>query len=157
VKRQFQNLNLQCWEHPQRLGDSQPCLCLQGDALASDLILEAINELKADGPPAKRTLTLRPNGRANPIDTIRIAFFTESNDLRQMSLTRDGTVAILEFTVKGLEKFRRAVDLWRNGSEDFSIHPEGSRKAKHLKKRDEMGSKDLASGEPWFWTSRMEP
>lgn len=73
-----------------------------------------------------------------------------------MSLTSEGTKALLEFTTAGMEEFRQAVLFWRNGGEDFCIYPEGSRKARHVKKRDELRAKDLASGALWFWTS-MDP
>jgi hypothetical protein len=73
-----------------------------------------------------------------------------------MSLTREGTKALLEFTAVGLEEFRQAVLEWQNGIEDFCIYPEGSRKTRHLKKRDELRAKDLASGALWFWSS-MDP
>jgi hypothetical protein len=73
-----------------------------------------------------------------------------------MSLTREGTKALLEFTEAGLAEFRRAVLCWPNGGEDFCIHPDGSRKARHVKKRDELRAKDLVSGALWFWSS-MDP
>ena len=157
VKRQFQNLNMECWEHPGKLGLSRPFICLQGDAAAAEVVLAAIDELTASGPPCRRTLTLRPHSRPQPISTLKISLVLESDELLQMSLTREDAQASLEFTVQGLEEFRRAVMLWRNGSEDFSVHPDGSRKARHIKKRDELRAKDLASGELWFWTPHTDP
>lgn len=139
------------------MGGSKPSLCMQGDSEAAKLLLDAIAELAADGEPAQRTLTLRPNRRPKAVFTLRMLLSAESDDLQQMSLTRGGTVARLEFTVKGLEAFRLAVVCWRDGGEDFSLYPYGSRKARHRKKRHELGSKDLASGELWFWTPHMDP
>lgn len=156
VKHQFQNLDLQCWEGT-GLGGSQPSLCLQADSAVADVLLAAIDELIASGPSSRRTLTLRKHARPKPIFTLRLGLVPESENLRQMSLTRDGDVAILEFTAKGLDEFRRAVVFWRDGGEDFSVHPHGSRKSRHLKMRDELGPKDLLSGELWFWTPRMDP
>jgi hypothetical protein len=63
-----------------------------------------------------------------------------------MLLTRDQDIAVFEFTPAGLSMFRNAVAAWRNGSEDFSVHPS-----------DDIGKKDLASGEVWFWTPFMDP
>jgi len=157
VKRQFQNLDLECWEHPGKLGLSRPFICLQGDAAAADVVLAAIDELAANEPPCRRTLTLQPHARPEPILTLKISLVLESDELLQMSLTRENTLASLEFTAKGMEEFRRAVMLWRNGGEDLSIHPDGSRKARHIKKRDELRAKDLASGELWFWTPYTNP
>ncbi|HVX12182.1 MAG TPA: hypothetical protein VHC22_13455 [Pirellulales bacterium] len=67
--------------------------------------------------------------------------------LAEMSLTIDRGTAILEFTPAGLKTFRDAVVTWRNGGEDFSVHP--SREAK--------GQKDKRSGEVWFWSPSTDP
>lgn len=156
MKRQFQNLNLQCWEHASRLGVAQPTLCVQGDSDTCDVLLAAIDELISDGPPATRRLTLIPGSHPDSITTIRLVLTSSGEDLRQMSLTRDGSSTTWEFTEVGIKSFREAVVLWRDGSEDFSLHPIGSRKARH-RQRNELGLKDLESGELWFWTPRMEP
>lgn len=67
-----------------------------------------------------------------------------------MSLTKDQAAAIFEFTPAGLARFREAVEDWRDDAEDFSVHPATRKKA-------DRGTKDLASGEVWFWTPRMDP
>src|SRR5262245_52765869 len=38
---------------------------------------------------------------------------------------RSGSVASLQFTARGLTRFREAVVAWLGGAEDFGIHPEG--------------------------------
>ena len=156
MKHQFQNLDFECWEHSEKLGLWRPCLCVQGGAAAAAVVLAAIDELAASGPTGRRTLTLQPHSRPHPIFTLSISLVAESDELRQMSLTREGTKALLEFTAVGLDEFRQAVLEWQNGIEDFCIYPEGSRKARHLKRRDELRAKDLASGALWFW-SNMDP
>ena len=135
-----------------RLGRSLPELCMQAAPEAIDALLLAVDELEADGPPAKRTLTLRPNERRKQCSTVRILLSPVSEDLRQMSITRQDRMAVLEFTPKGLEKFREALSCWRAGGEDFSIHPHPERN-----KKSGLGTKDLESGELWFWTPRMDP
>jgi hypothetical protein len=72
-------------------------------------------------------------------------------DLLEMFATRVESTAILEFTPPGLQKFHRALELWRDGGEDFSVHPnrEGA-------KDRAQPTKDLNSAEVWFWRA-MQP
>lgn len=147
MKQQFQNVDIQCWEHTDgRLGFSRPFLCLQAAAPACDILLAALDELAAEGVPVRRTLTLMPSGRRKACSTIRLLLSPPSDEFKKMSLTRDQTTAVFDFTPAGLSMFRNAVAAWRNGSEDFSVHPS-----------DDIGKKDLASGEVWFWTPFMDP
>jgi hypothetical protein len=67
--------------------------------------------------------------------------------LEEMSLTIERGTAILEFTPAGLRTFRDAVVTWRDGGEDFSVHPS----------QDAMGHKDQSSGEVWFWSPSTDP
>jgi hypothetical protein len=157
MKLQFKDVALQCWVYSGKLGTQSPCLCLQGDANAAAVLLTAVEELNAEGPPARRTITLLPHSRLDPIQTIRLHFSPLSDDLRQMSLTHVGEVATFEFTPLGLCEFRDAIIAWRDGTSDFGLSPSGSRKARDLKKQRNLGPKDLASGELWFWTPFMEP
>jgi hypothetical protein len=119
-------------------------------------LLTTTDELVASGFSSHRTLTVGYHSRPKPIFKIRIAFLPESDDLAQMSITRNENEATFEFTERGLVEFRRALEVWRDGGEDFSVHPEGSRKASRAKRNDHMRAKDLASGELWFWRS-MSP
>lgn len=156
VLRHFQNLNFECWEHSGKLGFHPPIICLKGDAGAAEVLLMAIEELVASDIPSQRTLTLVPHSRPKPIFKIRIVLRPENDELAQMSITRDRQIGTFEFTERGLTEFREALVCWRDGGEDFSIQPDGSRKARHLKKRDELRAKDLASGELFFWRT-MDP
>jgi hypothetical protein len=167
VHTRFQNLNIECWEHPAKLGNNGPFLCLCAPESpestrrpipdSGKVLLEAVEELMTETPPASRTLTLQSNVRTRPITRIRIMLWPESDELRQMSLRRENKIATFEFTIKGLADFRDAIIRWCDGATDFRISPQGSRKAKHLITRKELGSKDLASGELWFWSPRMSP
>ncbi len=50
MKEQFQNLDIECWEHVGgRLGIKPPFLCLQAGSPAGDVLLAALDELAAEG------------------------------------------------------------------------------------------------------------
>lgn len=149
---QFQNLAIECWQHAgPRLGVADRALCLLAEPDAIRELLTAVDEIAANVPPAKRALTFKPCGRKKSCTRIKLVLLPESDDLREMSATRAGEIATLEFTPAGLQRFRRAVESWMNGGEDFSVHP-------CIEKRNgrEAPAKDLQSMEVWFWM-RMEP
>jgi hypothetical protein len=156
VMPRFQDLKLECWEDSGKLGFHPPFICLRGDSSAADVLLAATDELVASGVCSHLILTVRHHSRPKPIFKIRITFLPESEDLAQMSITRNENEASFEFTERGLIEFRRVLEVWRDGGEDFATHPEGSRKASRAKRNDHMRAKDLASGELWFWRS-MSP
>jgi hypothetical protein len=66
-----------------------------------------------------------------------------------MHISLEGDNVTMEMTLTGLQRFRGAVAFWRDGVEDFAIAPTWERS-----KRRELGDKDLASGELWFWGPR---
>lgn len=147
MKRQFENLDIQCWEHTGgRLGFQRPCICLQAAKEACDQLLAAVDELAAEEAPAQRTLTTKNCQRRNACSRIRLLLAAPCEALEEMSLTTEQRAAILEFTPMGLKMFRDAVLAWRNGGEDFSVHPY-RRKA----------TKDKSSGEVWFWSPDTDP
>ena len=145
VKAYFQDLDIQCWE-PRHEG-TPPSLCLfvsQPDSCGP--LLRALDELESAGPPAKRTLTLKPCDRRRRCSTIRLILSIESDDLRQMNVARQEDSASIEITSEGLQQFRNAVQTWHDGADDFGISPTWDRKRKR-----ELGDKDLSSLELWFW------
>jgi hypothetical protein len=52
-------------------------------------------------------------------------------------------VPLLEFTHAGFPGVRDALVAWRDGLEDFRLHPSGRKK--------DLGTLDRASLELWFW------
>lgn len=147
VMDRFKNLDVQCWEHlGPRLGLKPPFICLQANAQTCDVLLTAIDELATEDAPAQRTLTLKTCERPRARLKIRLVLSSATDELEEMSLGLESDAAVFEFTPTGLAQFRKAVASWRNGAEDFSIHP-----------RKRKASKDKASGEIWFWTPQMEP
>ena len=63
-----------------------------------------------------------------------------------MNISRENDIATIATTPIGLAIVRDAILTWGEGAEDFGISAEHS----DLKKR-ELGPRDLASGEMWFW------
>jgi len=106
----------------------------------------AIEEIEATDPPARRKITFRPCKRRRSCSTLRLLLSPESDELRQMHISITGSTATVEMTPKGLQEFRQAVIDWRDGGDDFCLSPTWKRN-----KRRELGGKDLASGELWFW------
>src|SRR5687768_17360867 len=120
VKAQFQNIDIQCWEHSRARSRSRtprPYICLKGDADACDRLLAALDELTTKDVPPRRTLTLQPCQRPKACSTIQLLLSPVSVELKEMSLTRDRDRAIFELTPVGLAKFREAVVMWRDGVE----------------------------------------
>ena len=152
MKKYFQDLPMDCWHYRGRLGISEPFICLQGDSKAAEVLLRALDELAVQGANSRLTLTLKPSQHSQKCSKIRLILSPETEELKQMSLTRRGEEAIFEFTPFGLEKFRKAVLVWQNGGEDFCVSPDEVRN-----KKTELGRKDLQSGEVWFWTPFMSP
>jgi len=87
-----------------------------------------------------------------PWSRIQLLLSNEDEKLRVMSATCQASVAILEFTDLGLRRFRKAVVDWRDGAEDFGMGPEH---AKQSGPRPQLGAKDQASDEIWFWSQML--
>jgi hypothetical protein len=152
MKKQFQNLAIECWQHTgRRLGITKHSLCLRAGPDAVQTFLLALDEIAVQGVPARRAISLKPTRRKDNCTTIRLVLSPEGNDLHQMSVTRAGDIATLEFTPAGLQSFREAVVLWLNGTEDFSVRLGGDRRTDRS-----MAAKDEQSAEIWFWT-QTEP
>ncbi|MBT3200026.1 MAG: hypothetical protein HN350_08915 [Phycisphaerales bacterium] len=156
MKRYFQNIDVECWVyHPgRRLGSSDPCICLSHTKAVQGVspILQALDELKAGGPPSKLTGTFKPCDRPKSISTLRLRLVTDSQQLRVMDISRENAAVTIEMTTAGLEIVRNAIIAWGEGAEDFGISAEHG---DH--KKNELGARDLTSGEMWFWGPRYDP
>jgi hypothetical protein len=149
----FTNLNVECWKHNGKLGFSPLAICLYHDRVESGrAILTAIDELSAEPPPAKRTITIRPSPRKKCITTLRLLLVEPRDDLRAMHIAYESGAATIELTTIGLAALREAIDCWCNGGEDFGVSPSRA----EIKKR-EFGALDKSSGELWFWGPTMGP
>jgi hypothetical protein len=148
------DLNVQCWEHPGKLGLATPTVCLlHANVELGRAILGALDELSGDSPSsAKRTLTFQPSSRKKSISKMRLLFVPSRHELRVLHIACDPGEVTIEMTEVGLEVLRKGVAAWCNGSEDFGV----SARHSDLKKR-ELGALDKSSGELWFWGPTMEP
>jgi hypothetical protein len=153
MKSYLQNLDIECWRYAGRLGINDPTICVSIlDSKSCDPLLLAIDEIESTGSPAKRTITFRPCERRRSVSRLRLLLSPDSESLRQMHISVDGGAVTMEMTMAGLELLRNALISWRDGGEDFGLSPTWNRS-----KRRELGTKDLASGELWFWGPSMDP
>jgi hypothetical protein len=112
-----------------------------------EVLLSAIEELKAEMPPAKRTLTLKPSAEPGALKSIKLIYSPMTDELSIMSINADKGAAILYFTEAGIKDIVTAFNHWRDGSEDFCLFPRG--------KKSELKAKDIESWEIWFWVNMM--
>lgn len=148
MQAHLRNIEVECWEHPERLGRARPSLCLfQGAAGLCKPLLQALNELEAAGPSARRMVTFKRASRARSCSAMRLILSPERDSLRGMHVGREDAVAKIELTPTGLEQLRDAMTSWANGAEDFGIWPGDVRQR-------ERGAEDLTSAELWFWGPR---
>ena len=148
---QFSNLNVACWQHPKKLGFAVPTVCLHRENTdAGRPLLNALEELSMESPPAQRILTFKPTQKKKGISKLRLQFVLPSDELRVINIACTPGTADIVMTAKGLEVLREAILTWLNGGEDFGIHARNS----DLKQR-ELGALDKSSGELWFWGPTM--
>ncbi len=143
----YANLELDFWLHRGRLGLSEPSLCLFHESIQQGApLLEALNELRIGGCPAKLTMTFLHRRRPLSLSKLRLLYVTERDELRIMSIRHETDVGIVELTAKGLELLSDALTAWMAGAEDFGVC------ARHSKVLpDALGQLDRSSGELWFW------
>lgn len=126
--------------------------------VAGEILIEAIDELLSEGAPTRRGLTLLPPRFPSEYkmcqlcSSIRISLTNEREELRVMSASCQASMAILEFTDLGLRHFRKAMVDWCDGAEDFGMGPEHPHRAGDY---PQLGAKDLASDEIWFWSQML--
>lgn len=152
-KPYLEQLDVECWRHAGKLGHATPTICLfHATADGGRPILQALDELQAEAPRSKRTITFKPSVRKRNISTLRLRLVPARNELRVMNIACDPGTMSIEMTDAGLQLIRDAVKAWLNGSEDFGISPDDADLKRH-----ELGAIDMESGELWFWGPTMEP
>lgn len=143
----YENLQVDFWVYPGKVGVSRPTLCLFHQTLdVGSPILIALQELHGETPPARRTLTFATCAQKRPVKKLSLNFTANRDDLRVMNIQVDGDSAIIEMTRNGLDLMVDKVSAWLNGKEDFGVSPGSS----HLRPK-EFGPLDRESKELWFW------
>jgi single-stranded DNA-specific DHH superfamily exonuclease len=147
VKPKFENLDIDAWIYPGKLGRSSPSVCLfHPTEHVGHEILDAVDELKIEGCPSKRKLTFRPSKRSHGIISLKLLLVSASDELLVMNIACEAAAATIQMTEMGLPLVREALSKWMNGSEDFGVSPRQS----SLDERN-LGQLDRASAELWFW------
>ena len=147
VKPAFENIDVDLWGHPGKLGITQPSVCLfHGTRDSGAQILNAIAELGADARPAQRTLTFSRCSRPGALRKMRINRASNCDDLKILHISHDHDTATIIMTDVGLSLLTSAFQSWLGGSEDFGVSPRHS-----VLKPKAFGKLDKESGELWFW------
>lgn len=120
---------------------------MKADADSAGVLMRGVDEVTSDLPPARRNLTLQRSRHPGSFGFIELRFSPVTDELRVMSIMADGDRVVWEFTPTGLPDIRSALIAWRDGAEDFCVFPHG--------KKAELGPKDKASGEIWFWSTML--
>jgi hypothetical protein len=147
VKPTFQDLPVDFWVFPGKLGTTEPSLCFYHNKTeVGREILDALVELDDAKGPARRTLTFHRCSRPTPLLTLKFAVVPEREDLKVMNISRENETATIEMTDRGLRVMIDAITSWLGGAEDFGISADAS-----SLKRKQLGKLDLESIELWFW------
>lgn len=147
VTPRYANLDIEFWEHQQKLGFSEPALCLFHDKpQAGTPILDALKHLRTLGCPAKTTLTFAPSNRQSALAKLSLLFVPLRAELRVMNIRREAQAATIETTDQGLDLLIKALARWLDGTEDFCVGPRHSDVNPQA-----LGALDRSSGELWFW------
>jgi hypothetical protein len=150
----FQNLKIELWFQLGRLGASQGSLCVFHDSVEQGKeLLDALLDLKTSDPPQKRKLSFAVCDRPLAMDKLVLELSPASEDLKVLSIRREGDSAIIEMTLEGLEILIDGTQSWLSGSEDFGVSPAHSRRVA----RKQFGRLDRESLELWFWGPYMTP
>jgi hypothetical protein len=147
VKPGFENLAVDFWVHPGKLGLTQPSLCFFHDEVqVGTPLLDALTELKGQTNPTRRTLTFKACSRKQALRKLTLMLVPGREDLRVMNIQHDADAGTIEMADAGLALMTDAVASWLAGAEDFGVSPRHSSLNPKL-----FGKLDKASGELWFW------
>lgn len=87
MRKQFENLDIHCWEHVGvRLGVKRPFICLQAAPEACDHLLGAVDELAAEKAAAQRMLTTKRGQSSTACSKIRLLLAAASDALQKCRL-----------------------------------------------------------------------
>lgn len=150
-KDYLQNIDVECWREVSKLGKSRTTLCFYHSHVEQGReLLQAIDELSLEGPPARRAATFKPCERKRSIAMLRLSLVADGPTLRVMHVAMEDGAATIEMTAIGLAILRDGLTTWCQGCEDFGVSV-GRAKLP----RRELGERDKASPEVWFWGPTM--
>lgn len=141
------NLDVELWVHPQRLGLSQPSVCLyHEDRAKGSQLLDSLRQLTNAARLAERTFTFRSHERPFALRKLKLKFDSIREDLKVMNIAHDREAATITMTANGIAILQDALANWLKGGEDFGVSPRhGAIPPKAF------GRLDSESGELWFW------
>lgn len=147
VKPVFEDLEVDLWVHPHRLGVTQPSVCLFHDRRNAGLqILDALVELGGDVRPAQRTITFRLCSRPRALRKLKLKLDAICEDLKVLHIGLDRDTATINMTDEGLSLLKNSLTTWLDGGEDFGVSPRHG-----VLNPKAFGKLDKESGELWFW------
>lgn len=147
VRPAFEDVDVDLWVHPRKLGVTQPSVCLFHDRPDAGVqIFDALVELAGETRPAQRTITFKACLRPYALHKMRLKIESIGDDLKVMHVGLDCDSVTITMTDEGLLLLKNALTNWLVGGEDFGVSPGHS----DLKPKD-LGNLDKESGELWFW------
>jgi len=152
----LKNINVWCWKYLENTRN-YPGLHLTAKADACDALLKCLWILEQEGHGAKRTIPLKSldpkdeakisgGQRFHCFSILKIFFYRETADLRQMCISEIDDIVLIESTEVRIQQLRQGIQDVRKGCGDYSIAPKKKRKENLL-----LGDKDKKSLELWFW------
>jgi hypothetical protein len=152
TKPAFDNIEVECWRHT-RLGRAYVSLCVFQSAIDRGRpLLQALDELQAEAPYARRAVTFKTWKRKRAISTLRLRLVPPRSDLHVMNIAFEKGTATIQMTATGLQLLRKDIEIWCSGGEDFGVAPHHADCQRH-----ELGELDKSSAELWFWGPTMRP
>ncbi len=156
MEKYLQDIEVWCWRYKENTKNF-PGLHFTAKADACDAISKCLKNLRGEGRPAHRTISLKPldpnderkvtGGQAYvSFDRLRISMQDESGHLRQMSFRVENATVHFDLTKRWLSEFEQGLADVKQGVGDYAIGPEENKhEGKHL------GELDRKSERLWFW------
>lgn len=143
MKPEHQNLAIRCWETPWLGSCRDVDLKLSlFDKGGSAQFFNAVNEVCGEPGISRRTITLQKFER-NDFGSFKLRIVEANDHFQSLWVGLNAGVPVLEFTEQAEPYVLEAVTGWTNGLEDFCLFPKDCK------------SRDLQSGELWFWATML--
>jgi len=143
LKPEYQDLAVRCWLTP-RLGSCRDVdlkLSIMDNGGAARF-LEVVEEVCRDRYSPYRTITLKKS-EPNDFGTFKLRKVEAGDDFQSLWIGVESGVPVLEFTEYAESYVLEAIAGWANVMEDYCLFPKDCK------------SRDLRSGELWFWVTML--